>query len=155
MDIIEAENQLCEIHNILENKGVRMWLCGGTLLGAYRDHHLISYDNDIDLLILAEDYSRISPEDFKGYTFKPVKHHWNKVVRLDLEKNGIKTSVFFLWFLDDRLGTGSRWYVNLSPPDGVNFINNYTSILPVAMIEKISPSHPIISKAISIYIDRR
>ncbi|MDP2729884.1 MAG: LicD family protein [Dehalococcoidales bacterium] len=54
-----AEKNLLDIKRILDKEGIRFWLMFGTFLGAYRDHDIISYDEDTDLAICAEDLPRL------------------------------------------------------------------------------------------------
>lgn len=42
-------DNLREIKDVLDNKGIKFWLEGGTLLGAVRDGKIIDWDSDVDL----------------------------------------------------------------------------------------------------------
>jgi lipopolysaccharide cholinephosphotransferase len=61
-DILKKLLAVCEENNL------RIFADGGTLLGTVREKHFISYDDDIDMAMLREDYDRlmeIGPECFE------------------------------------------------------------------------------------------
>lgn len=55
MDMDVAQRNLLAIKEILDSRGIRFWLCFGTLLGVYRNGALIPWDGDSDLVIYVED----------------------------------------------------------------------------------------------------
>jgi hypothetical protein len=63
---------LGEIHSACAKHQIRYWVCGGTLLGAYRDGNIIPWDDDADICIDEKDVVA-----------------WNTVVRETLDSKGV------------------------------------------------------------------
>jgi hypothetical protein len=64
---------LGEIHAACREHKIRYWICGGTMLGAYRDGNIIPWDDDADICIHEEDVET-----------------WNTVVRETLCSHGVR-----------------------------------------------------------------
>jgi len=75
MNVAAAEKLLLDIKEIFDRNGIRFWLFCGTFLGAYRDHCLMPWDEDIDLAIFKEDMEIIAKcqrqFEEKGIFFAP------------------------------------------------------------------------------------
>lgn len=50
---------LSKILKVCHDNGLKIWVDGGTLLGTIRHHGYIPWDDDIDLLMLREDYDHL------------------------------------------------------------------------------------------------
>jgi len=54
-----ALDMLKKVTNILDDKGIKYWLEGGTLLGIIREDRLLPWDNDMDISLTEEYYDAI------------------------------------------------------------------------------------------------
>ncbi len=67
---------LSELLRVCEKYKLRIFACGGTLIGAVRHHGFIPWDDDIDMGMLREDYDRlvsVASEEFKHpYFFQTI-----------------------------------------------------------------------------------
>ena len=72
LDLLERFQEVCHRH------GLRFFASGGTLLGAIRHKGYIPWDEDIDIMMMREDYEKllaIAPQEFTApYFFQTA---WN------------------------------------------------------------------------------
>lgn len=77
MDIELAKKNLLDIKEVFDSLKMKFWLCGGCLLGAVRDKSFIPWDADIDLRVLAKDWSPLVCPEFekKGFVCAERRHY--------------------------------------------------------------------------------
>lgn len=71
LEILDFFDSVCSRY------GVRYFLCGGTLLGAVRHKGFIPWDDDIDVMMLREDYNRLYEVWPKDSPFQFLRHENN------------------------------------------------------------------------------
>lgn len=60
MTVKEIQLKICaHVLDVCQRHGLRVWADWGTLLGAVREKGMIPWDDDIDLMMLREDYERL------------------------------------------------------------------------------------------------
>jgi len=78
---------------ILDSNNILYWLDFGTLLGIYRDNHLLSWDKEFDIGIFREDYFKIIELlplfEQKGFTMDNIHSECN----IQFKKNGLKFDI--------------------------------------------------------------
>jgi hypothetical protein len=112
MDKKIALENLAALELMLAERGMRAWLDGGSLLGCYREGHLIDHDEDTDLGMHIADWQREPALDFlramkaAGFTilryFGEVEHG----LEITLERRGVRTDLFFYYPAEDRVWCG-------------------------------------------------
>ncbi len=100
----QAFANLLEIKAVLDDLGIRFWLDGGTLLGAWRDGDFCDGDeNDVDLSAWASDNHLIPDliDKAVGRGFR-LYHHWTgdprapgRAQEVSFARDGLKVDVFF------------------------------------------------------------
>ena len=76
LEIFKYFQKICKEHNL------RYWVGGGTLIGALRHQGFIPWDDDLDVLMLREDYNRLMAEGDrvldreKFFLQKEFSDHW-------------------------------------------------------------------------------
>jgi len=105
MDSKAAEENLMELKRAFDSQGVKFWLTGGVLLGAVRDKDFIPWDEDIDLIMLAEDYDSSFCDQLRAKNFvcSETRIYLNKVSAVALTKRNIRTDLILQYYypLDD------------------------------------------------------
>lgn len=69
---------LDDLKSICDGLGVRLFLSGGTLLGAVRHHGYIPWDDDIDVMLLRSDYEKLLAS-FPKHPYLEIRSHRNTV----------------------------------------------------------------------------
>ena len=78
LDLIAEFQRVCEKHNL------KWWMDGGTLLGAARHKGFIPWDDDVDVIMMRDDYSRfceIAPDEFSS-PYRITTHETEEFGRL-------------------------------------------------------------------------
>jgi hypothetical protein len=106
---IKFTKTLFDMDDFLTSHGIHYRLSCGTMLAAYRENRFISYDLDIDLEILINDYN---PSIEKGNkNFERHRSYGNPVSGYELtfkhRETGINVDLFFLYDEKDY-----RWYAS-------------------------------------------
>ena len=94
MEILHHVDAFCR------QKGIRYFLCGGTLIGAVRHHGYIPWDDDIDIMLLREDYERFietylqdDKSDYKLHYFRKEKDFPYPFVKIDDSRTVLSENV--------------------------------------------------------------
>lgn len=92
---LDMQPVLGELVPWLRERGAEPFLWGGTLLGYWRDGHVLPWDGDIDLGLLAEDTSRLDfsqiPAGWEVYRRTPLQHWMGRHATLPRGNIGIRT----------------------------------------------------------------
>lgn len=88
LELARLRQSLNEVTDVLEAAGVVYWLDSGTLLGSYRHHDFVPWDDDVDLLVRAADRQRARRAVETGLTGKYqlevniVKRHTARTIEI-------------------------------------------------------------------------
>jgi phosphorylcholine metabolism protein LicD len=113
MNLKNSAEQLLEIKRVFDSQNISFWLVGGTLLAAIRDKQFFNWDHDMDISMLASDWSKEFEELFKPYfRVNELKYGLGRVTGFDLNRTSdVRTNVF-LEFLNPE----KKVYVRVFPP---------------------------------------
>lgn len=120
-------------HELLDRHGILHWLDYGALLGAVRDGHLVPWDEDVDIGILATDRDAVMslvPEiERAGYRVDTTNPY---VVRINLSAVNTQHVDLFPW--EDDGGTlRLNW-----PPEALDWLGmKDTAGFPISYIEQL------------------
>lgn len=97
-----------DMKNILDKNNQHFFLAWGTLLGCYRENKFISYDGDIDIGILENNFNlEIINKILESRIFRLVKKYGDfKTKNLEytfIHNNGIKIDIFIYYKIKDNL----------------------------------------------------
>lgn len=95
---------LTHINEVSDKLNIDYWLMFGSLLGAYREHHFIKHDDDLDLAILSKNINQtfISSLEEKGFELSSIKETNDKRFRMaTFLYNGVVVDFYGFTFDDD------------------------------------------------------
>lgn len=68
----QAKEMLAFVDDFCSKRGIRYWVCGGTLLGTIRHKGFIPWDDDVDVFMPWEDYQRFVNEFVDDETYELI-----------------------------------------------------------------------------------
>lgn len=107
--INNGESVFCEFMKICEQHYVKIWLCYGTLLGYIRNAGIIKHDDDFDLGLWYEDYSKELEHDLVSNGFK-LEHQFKgndgyKAFEQTFVKKGVCIDLFYHYKDETKIWT--------------------------------------------------
>jgi hypothetical protein len=109
----KIDKNFSEIIFFLNKKKIKYWLCHGTLLGIIRDRNILSWDNDIDIAIINNEFNK---KTIEKYLLKKKYKKKNKFFLTDnlltMKKYGSKEIDINLYnFTKDNKNVYTLWYI--------------------------------------------
>lgn len=115
MQLLSVINQIAQKHNVV------IWPEFGTLLGAYRDKSFISFDPDIDLGMMINDFTPDFMKSLNNVGITPVRSLCRKFSsdgsEVIVEYTLLYRALKFDLFLSEKYGNKRRVYVSTSKID--------------------------------------
>ena len=107
---------LCQFADYCDQKGIRYYLGGGTLLGAIRHKGFIPWDDDIDIIMPRPDYNKFLSENEREHAFC-IGSIWNWSANIPFIKL-FDTSTIIKQKYSKCYHTGHLW-IDIFPLDGL------------------------------------
>lgn len=100
MNKAQAKTILLEIKKVFDSLKIKFWLGHGTCLGAVREGNFISYDFDLDGMMLARDFS---PRIQKAFVPFYLKRAWsNKPAQIVMVRQGIHIHIGLKYYFPPK-----------------------------------------------------
>ena len=116
LDLLAEFQRVCQKHNI------KYIASGGTMLGAVRHKGFIPWDDDIDLMLMREEYDKlceIAPSEFKHpYFFQTSKTDLGYFKGFARLRNS-ETTAIFAYERDSKFRINQGIFIDIFPMDNV------------------------------------
>lgn len=116
---------LCELDRVCKKHGIKYTLAYGTLLGAARHHGFIPWDNDADVVMLREDYTKfceVADREFYGRYFLQTDENTPEAGRGHAQLRNSETTAILKSEMVDRrplYGFNQGVFIDIFPLDSV------------------------------------
>lgn len=127
MNVKEAREQLLEIKGIFDSLGKPFWLIAGTLLAAVRDKDFFPWDHDMDITMLATDWTPDFGKHFPNFKYTPISYGLNRTTVFVLQRTSSVRTDVFLEFHNPEEGV----YIKIFPP----IRNSFMTVMPAHYLD--------------------